>query len=237
MKIEYQNGVRVTQLVHEQTVFERMLDRYSEMVKAHYTTSSNSTLTEQERKTALKESLLFLERERRHLESMADVQAQLDTYREAGMMATRGGQDERNVALTTMRAESHHPTEVLEKYMRAEGVPKPSSKHTAHHIVPGKGKIKILTNRTRVHLHIYGIRINDPANGVYLVHKDEDTPHWSMPKSRGHLTYHTHDYERWLSQKIRAIKNIDLIKTQLQLIGGMLQANEPKQTIPSSKKC
>lgn len=119
--------------------------------------------------------------------------------------------------------------------MRAEGQIKPSHKHTAHHIVPGKGKLEMVTAQTRIHLHLHGIRINDPANGVYLIHNDADTPHWSMPNSRGHRKYHTHEYERWVSQKVRTQTNIDYIKTQLQLIGRILQDNEPKNAIPAIK--
>jgi len=51
--------------------------------------------------------------------------------------------------------------------MRAVPVPKPSANHTAHHIVPGKGKTKGAV-RARIRLHLYGIRINDPGNGVWL---------------------------------------------------------------------
>ena len=232
MKLEYQNGVRVSLLVHEQSPFERMLDRYTAMANKHYAKTKNSNLNKEERAAELKSSLEFLAHERRHLNTIAGIQAELDAYRQAGNKVKQGTKRERSASLTYLEAENHHPTEVLEKYMRAEGVPKPSSKHTAHHIVPGQGKLPVITNRTRVHLHMHGIRINDPANGVYLVHKDEDTPHWSMPKSTGHLTYHTHDYERWLSQKIGALNHVDVIKTQLQIIGRLLQRNEPKNVIP-----
>ena len=231
VKLEYQNGVRVSLLVHEQSPFERMLDRYTELAKKHYAKSKNTNLTKEERAKELKSSLDFLAHERRLLNTIAGVQAELDTYRATGNLVKQGTKSERSASLAYLEAENHHPTEDLERYMRAEGVPKPSAKHTAHHIVPGRGKLRALTNRTRVHLHIHGIRINDPANGVYLVHKDEDTPHWSMPKSKGHLTYHTHEYERWMSQKIGALNHVDIIKTQLQIIGRLLQNNEPKNVI------
>lgn len=234
MKLEYQNGVRVSLLVHEQSLFERMLDRYTEQAKKHYAKTKKTNLTKEERDKELKNSLAFLAHERRHLNTIAGVQAELDAYRKTGNSVNQGTKSERSASLAYLMAENHHPTEVLEKYMRAEGIPKPSSKHTAHHIVPGQGKLPAITNRIRVHIHMHGIRINDPANGVYLLHKDEDTPHWSMPKSRGHLKYHTHDYERWIAQKIGALNNIDLIKTQLQIIGRILQYNEPKNVIPKS---
>jgi hypothetical protein len=89
--------------------------------------------------------------------------------------------------------------------------------------------------RARIHMHVNGIRINDPANGVYLLTKDKYTPHWSMPNSRGHLKYHTSEYEKWVSNKVRGVKGMDYIKTQLQVIGRLLQQNEPKTAIAMMK--
>jgi len=205
-----------------------MLDQYKDTAEKYYSVESGSTLTDVERAARLDEAKKHLDHERRHLETIASIQAQLDEYRELGLSATKGNAQDKLSARNLLAAEKHHPTDVLEKYMRVEGIPKPSTKHTAHHIVPGLGKLKVVTNQTRVHLHIYGIRINDPANGVYLVRKDEDTPHWSMPNSRGHLKYHTHEYERWISQRLRPLRNIDTLTTHLQIIGRLLQANEPE---------
>ena len=233
MKLEYQNGVRITKLVHEMTPLEVAINRYEELAKKHY--AKAGTGLETERKAELDESLKHLDLERERLGAISDVQAGLEKYREAGLKVKSGNRTESINALTMMTAEKHHPTAILEKYMRAEGKPKLSSKHTAHHIVPGKGLLEQLTGRTRLHLHKHGIRINDPANGVYLVAVDRDTPHWSMPNSRGHKKYHTKDYERWVFQKVTSQDNIDFIKTQLQVIGRILQDNEPKAAIPSSR--
>ena len=49
-----------------------------------------------------------------------------------------------------------------------------------------------------------------------------------MPNSRGHLTYHTIAYEGWVLNRIQGRRNIDMIKTELQVIGKLLQDNEPK---------
>lgn len=234
MKLEYRNGVRLTMLVHEMDPLEAAIHNYEKMAKEHFSleNAEKTTYTEAQRKEKLEESLKFLQLERIKLKTIASVQAQLQVYREQGLQAKTS-----RASLGGLEAEDHHPTEDLEKYMRAEGQVKPSQYHTAHHIVPGKGKLKVLTSQTRTHLHINGIRINDPANGVYLLHKDEYTtpPHWSMPNSRGHLKYHTYDYERWVSQKITPLWNIDQIKTTLQLIGRLLQDNEPKSAISAIK--
>lgn len=237
MKLEYLHGQRITKLIHEMTPLEmaihsyeeaarRTLNRYETLAKSH--SANDTTKTEVVRKKELAECLGFLELERLKLEKIADVQGQLAAYRESAMASTRGTAKDRDQALRRLNAEKHHPTGYLEAFMRAEGIPKPSAKHTAHHIVPGKGKDPVINGRTRLHLHRFGIGINDPANGVYLVHSDEFTPHWSMPLSRGHKKYHTKLYETWVSNRVRALRDIDSIKTQLQIIGRILQQNEPK---------
>lgn len=237
MKLEYLHGQRMTKLIHEMSPLEmaihsyeeaahKTLDRYEKLAKAHF--SDNGTRTAKEREVELQDCLRFLELERLKLEKISDVQGQLAMYRASASKATQGSTTERNVAIRRLELEEHHPTEDLEAYMRAEGVPKPSSKHTAHHIVPGKGKDQVINGRSRLHLHRHGIGINDPANGVYLLNKDEFTPHWSMPLSRGHKKYHTKQYEVWVLNRIRVLKNVDAIKTQLQIIGRILQQNEPK---------
>lgn len=231
MDIEYQNGRRVTKHLHEMTHLEAMIQDYEAKAKKFYSKRNASHLTDKKRKEERDNALKHLHQEKRTIEALMSVQDQLDKYRETGEKATNGALKERVDALSIMQNENHHPTDVLEKYMRAEGAPKPSPLHTAHHIVPGKGKLPVVTGRTRMHLHANGIRINDPANGVYLVRRDREAPHWSMPSSRGHLKYHTHDYERWVAQRIQHFHDMDIIKTQLQVIGKILQENEPKTAL------
>lgn len=239
MALEYQNGRRITKFTYELSPLDAVIKEYEENLKKQKSLVDNAPKNEfekdgktQKTRDELRNAALkHLDAERMSLESMVDVQAQLEAYRVAGEKVFSKNQAESERTLKLMSSEKHHPTSALEKYMRAEGVPKPSPYHTAHHIVPGKGKETVLTARTRLHIHRYGIRINDPANGVYLVRKDDHTPHWSMPKSRGHLRYHTKDYERFLAARITRIRGIDALKTQLQVIGRLLQQNEPKDAI------
>ena len=235
MKLEYHNGVRITKHLHEMTPFEAAVQNYEKMAKDYFSSSRN--LTDEKRQAACDKALADLECEKKKINTLASIESQLQQYREQGTKATEGSLRDRAGALTMMQQEKHHPTEVLEKYMRAEGIPKPSPQHTAHHIVPGKGKLKAVTTNTRLHLHKHGIHITDPANGVYLVCKDADTPHWSMPASRGHLKYHTHEYEQWMAQRVQRLNNMDMLKTQLQIIGRILQSNEPKVAIQAIKHC
>ena len=234
MKLEYHNGVRTTKMYHELSPFEAAIARYEEMAEKHFDTIKIKGKLNAKQAAEKAEALAYLAAERRKLDAIASVQGQLEEYRERGLDATRGFGAERVKAVRLLRQEAHHPTSVLESYMFAEGQIKPSRLHTAHHIVPGTGKVKEVNARTRAYLHSFGIRINDPANGVYLLHKDEYTPHWSMPESRGHLKYHTKDYERWVSRSIRVLSHIDTIKTQLQIIGRLLQQHEPKTVIPKA---
>lgn len=231
MKLEYINGRRVTKFVHEMSPFEAAIERYEALAKQnHELQRSSPKSTDQQRQKSLAESLRHLENEKRHLANMGAIEDQLEEYRQAGMKAVTGeGNSEKRSAIKMMLAEKHHPTAMLEKYMRAEGVPKPSPYHTAHHIAPRRGRLKLReATQIRTHLHTNGIRINDPANGVYLVSVDDNTPHWSMPNSRGHRKYHTNDYERWLAQNLLHVKGGDHLKTRLQVIGRILQDNEPK---------
>ncbi len=233
MKLEYQHGVRITPQYHEMSALEAAIYRYEQMAEKHYSLSNkNLNITKEQRELKLKESLHHLKNERRLLESINDVQTRLDIYRKEGELAVMGNRKQAAKAARAMAAENHHPTKTLESFMRAEGVPKPSSNHTAHHILPGKGQYRQMeVSRARLHMHLNGIRINDPANGVYLVTIDANTPHWSMPNSRGHLKYHTEDYEAFVSEKVSAFNGQDHIKTRLQVIGRILQDNEPKVAI------
>lgn len=262
MELQYSNGVRLTKLQHEMSNLDVAIENYEKAIKSHeqlakkHFSDENApltkqqakdkrkahkklTLTQAERDAELKESLEFLEHERRHLENIEVVHAQLAKYREEGLRATKGsGSDQqRQSTLKVLENEEHHPTKELEAYMRAEAVPKPTRFHTAHHILPGKGRWRqVELARARTHMHKIGIRINDPANGVYLISVDKNTPHWTMPGSGGHRRYHTSEYEGWVASKVRQLTSIDFIKTQLQLIGRILQENEPKDVIEAHKK-
>ena len=56
-----------------------------------------------------------------------------------------------------------------------------------------------------------------------------------MPNSKGHLKYHTHEYEQWMAQRVQRLNNMDMIKTQLQVIGRILQDNESKTAVKTIK--
>lgn len=238
MECLYNNGVFADHFNIDRTPLEACIARYEKNVdqlakitNEHFTDAKSSKRAQQK-----KEALNFLERERQKLITMGQVYDRLEEYRNQGMQAVNGTGKERAAALLILQQEEHHPTSELENNMRAEGIPKPSCQHTSHHICPGKGRFEKKAIRdARLHMHKQGIRINDPANGVYLLTKDDYTPHYTMPNSRGHLKYHTREYEMLVSQRVMKLPIGDMIKTNLQVIGRILQQNEPKSAFSKIK--
>ncbi|WP_423838739.1 AHH domain-containing protein [Thalassolituus oleivorans] len=72
-----------------------------------------------------------------------------------------------------MSLEKHHPTQVLGRFMRAAGRPKPRPNFCAHHLVQGKGQTRF-AYRARIHMHFNDIRINDPDNGAWMPRNKRD---------------------------------------------------------------
>ena len=230
MKIEYLNGQRITPLPHELSPLDAAIERYREKAEAYYREEKSlaKSLSRQQREVKLKEAFRQLELERMRTEAYIEVQAQLAEYQAFGRQSSNSSDGR-----AALRSEAHHPTKVLAKYMRAAGKPRPSDKHTPHHIVLGKGKTKA-AGLTRLHIHSYGIRINDPDNGVWLVKNRKDVPHWSMPQAQSHLTIHTHNYETWILRSVRVTRSEIALRQKLNMLADMLQTgNQPKHvTLP-----
>lgn len=140
----------------------------------------------------LESDLEHLQRERDRLTLLASLQAQVESYREKNLKAPP----------TQLLEEEHHPTEKLAEHLRAVGEPKPSDRHDAHHIIPGKGRWRqkpLITARLNLHLH--GVGINDPFNGVWLPRNKADRGHWATPKAPAHKEIHRFNYETWIVSK------------------------------------
>ena len=214
-----------------QSKIDTIIDQYKTKADKYYKDLNDAENApkdvREERIKKLESAHKWLENERRLLEVKTDVLSQLQLYQENGRDATKGNRAEIGVKQAALKAEKHHQSRgavELEKYMRAVPVPKPSGEHTAHHIVPGKGKT-LDANKARIRMHLFGIRINDPSNGVWLPRYAKHTPHWSMPESKGHLEYHTEGYESWVLKKVRGKSGEFAIRNELKLIGQMLQEN------------
>lgn len=206
---------------NEKTLLETVLDIYDQRLQHYFANDIEGTVCEK-RKAEFEAAKVHLQQQRKHLEVVASIQCKLDEYREQGRKVTSGMRSDRRAGIRMLEVEPHHPTTLLTKFLLADGKPKPSPNHSAHHIVPGKGRLQE-TYIARVHMHTRGIRINDPDNGVWLPMHRKHTPHWSMPNAKAHLQYHTKEYEYNIAARIRTKGTEKLVRYELNFIGKLMQ--------------
>ncbi len=230
--MKYIHGERTFLYEHEKNNLDRAIDQYNKAADEYHQKQNELESTDpdvrQSREKELHAIKQKLETQRLNLDGMASLQAQLDAYRSVGRDATQGSRKEVTEKQRGLHSEGHHGNDLkqLKQFMQATAKPCPGCNHSAHHIVPGKGKAKTQeAYLARTHIHRFGIRINDPDNGVWLPTYSKHTPLWSMPKSKGHLEYHTEGYERWVRNKLRVKSSEAFIRTELNLIGKLLQQN------------
>ncbi|WP_444920874.1 AHH domain-containing protein [Microbulbifer sp. CnH-101-G] len=231
MDIEYNHGVRVTRFIHEMSPLEAAITRFEAKAKAYYK-KKDICVAESEhdrklREKELAEALNHLKYERRRIKAIAQLESELSSYQNWG----REKSEEDPLALLD---EPHHPTKVLAKNMRADGRPQPSDRHSPHHIVAGKGKHP-QTADTRLLLHLYGIRINDPDNGVWMPRSRKDKGHWSMPKSPSHSEIHTYNYETWVNFLLGSLENESVIRSALVRIQSILRDGKQPPKVTEKK--
>lgn len=223
------HGKRLAPHLHEMDEYERIIHDFQRIAstfhrKQFIKAKQAGNETKEERKARLadrRSELEHLKREAIAAKTRINVQIKLEKYRQAKLTQAQ------------MLGEQHHPTAVLEKHLSAHGKPKPSPKHTAHHIIPGKGKTQFAAD-ARIEMHLHGIRINDPYNGVWMLRKKEHKPHWSMPNSHAHLEIHTHNYEKWVFNRLILAETKREAEMALDLVGKLLQdGNQPPEvTMP-----
>jgi len=235
--MEYDHGIRVTPLVHEMTPLESAIQNYSNTAKSYHKKNNALAAIKGEsskeriaREANMKKEFSHLESERRLAEVIVDVQSQVEEYKARNRKRPGETIADARSRGNRMKNEKHHPTETLAKYMRADGRPKPSPKHTPHHIVPGKGRTKAVY-RARIRLHTLGVGINDPDNGVWLVRLKKDKGHWSMPDSNSHLEIHTKNYEGWVERHINLAQNESLARNKLTYLRLLLQNGEQPKNV------
>ena len=238
--MEYLHGVRLTPDYHELSLLEATISNFEKQArKFHRHRRSAAVLPEtpeqrKHRESELQSALKHLEQERRIALVTAEVQVKLEAYRE--QMHSRNGISrlERQDNRAKMLAEKHHrTTDTLVGFLRADGRPQPSPKHTAHHIVPGKGRTPFAV-QARINLHMYDIRINDPSNGVWLIRLKADKGHWSMPESKSHLEIHTHNYEKWVFTQTKMAVDEQSMRGSLRRLRLLLEGGKQpdKVTMP-----
>ncbi|WKT59942.1 AHH domain-containing protein [Microbulbifer thermotolerans] len=182
------------------TALEMAIYEFEKKCDAYHATQYSPSLSNespQERDKRLREwreAREHLEQERRRINTLASIEDGLVKYRMEFNALTSSQRLER------MRKEKHHPTKVLARHLLAEGEPKPSLQHVAHHLIPGKGRCKqknLLA--ARIKLHLSGIRINDPRNGVWIPNLKTHKNHWATPEAPTHKSIHGVNYEHWIS--------------------------------------
>jgi len=90
----------------------------------------------------------------------------------------------------SLLAEKHRPQKMA-RYMSATGAGKKPPNTATHSIVSGSHE---LAEAARSILAKFKIRIDDPANGVFLPKNRNHVPHSHMPNASNHAEIHTDKY-------------------------------------------
>jgi hypothetical protein len=243
--MEYDHGVRITKHLYEMSPIEKALAALESKAKIYYSkpspapkdeTPKEKVTREAKRKEESDEALAYLAQERVKALNIISVQATLEVYRNEYRVSSSAKRPERKALRREMKKEKHHPADKLARYMRADGRPQPSNRHTAHHIVQGKGKTEN-ADKARVQLHFYNVRINDPDNGVWMPRHIADKGHWAMPSAPAHSQIHTHNYENWVNTTVQGATGEGMLRARLRHVRTLLRdGNQPVQvTQPPDK--
>lgn len=203
------------------TALEMAIYNYELKAQAyHNAKGQNATKQELAR---LEADYLHLQKEKKRIKSVVVAQTALDAYRNKCGLASADD----------LLEEGHHPTGDLAKYLFAVGEPKPSNLHEAHHIISGEGRYnKVAIMDARLNLHLVGIGINDPHNGIWLINFVKNKAiDWSTPDAPPHRKIHRFNYETWigaaLGENMATDKTVFLNKlrnTKMLIRTGMLPA-------------
>lgn len=161
---------------------------------------------------------LYITQEIAHMKAMTKVQVQLDTYQvESALFST----DE----LLEHTGDSH----VLGEFMRVSGKAKPNYRWDAHHIV-SSGHTEAAALRGIMAL--LKLRINDPANGVWLPRRTQDTGQKPYERAVPHSRIHRQNYYDWLNEKLLHIRTLDQFTETLSIIEDLLLTSQfPKKVM------
>lgn len=194
----------------------------------------------------LRKRLTSLEARYRQLSVEADLAGQIENQKKlanysAGnneaLLLGEDTKDAREAAIERMRTEAHHPTDTLWKHMAAVGDVAPDDNCSPHHIVMGVGKKeshpvtkKLVPTKNsiqaRAKLHMLGLGINAPENGVWLPKSRTYVPHWAFPAALPHANIHTLLYEAYVMGKIGHLDNQQALTSALRNIATVLQKGE-----------
>ena len=229
-------GKRTQPLEYELSPLEKAIQGYEAKANEYFSKERlNPPRTAQEREKRRQEALRHLYSERKHLSTIGSVQEQVARYRDTARQARDMSTPEGVKAARMLGDEKHHPTDTLMRYLRADGRPRPSPHHSAHHIVSGKGRYPEM-EESRSHIHLVGgIGINDPDNGAWMPRSRKYIPHWSNPKTAPHSRIHTRRYEEWVASRVLLGFDEHSVRTHLQVIGRQLETGTQPQDIITEK--
>ncbi|MDG9672235.1 AHH domain-containing protein [Hahella sp. CR1] len=240
--MEYDQGKQVGLRYHELSHLERTISDFENKARAYHKGAEDSPENETPaqkklREEKLKRDLKHLDRERRRALCLIQVFTELEKYRRDYTVNASDSIENAEKKVSIMLEERHHPTKVLARFMLMVGRPRPSARHTPHHIVLGKGKTKY-SAEARLNMHYLGIRINDPDNGVWMPMTKSDKGHWAMPDSPAHAEIHTHNYEEWVFESTFMHADERTFRTELRRIRMLLKSGRQprKVTEPVDRK-
>lgn len=185
----------------------------------------------------LKTRLEELKKRYRQLSVEADVAEQVERQRELAEYSKNNNgvfdEEAKEAALERMRREAHHPTDTLAAHMAAQGDVAPDDNCSPHHIVMGVGKKEAhpITKKrvptknslqARAKLHMLGLGINAPENGVWLPKSRTYVPHWAFPRALPHANIHTILYEAYVVRQIGHLEDQQSLKGALRNIASVL---------------
>lgn len=108
-----------------------------------------------------------------------------------GLMAySKYAAEAKTMSQESLLAEKHRPQKMA-RYMSATGAGKKPPNTATHSIVSGN---HVEAKAARKILARFKIRIDDPANGVFLPKNKKNVPHSHMPNASNHAEIHTEDY-------------------------------------------
>lgn len=226
------------------TPLQHNIDEFEKAAKQYHKLKHSTSRTKKERDDLdkeLKTRLADLKARKLQLKTKACVQERTDLQVALASYQKSNSVQGNNSAVTEeqyewMDNEAHHPTKVLRENMAANGDLAPDKNCACHHIVEGKGRTipdpdapkgpRIQTQNAimaRVHLHMYGVGINDPDNGVYLPKYMKHTPHWRFPKALPHANIHTFKYEEWVYNTLEPNESEQSVRSALHKLRIMLE--------------
>ncbi|MCG7545724.1 AHH domain-containing protein [Pseudoalteromonas sp. MM17-2] len=137
-----------------------------------------------------------------------------------GLMAySKYASQARTMTKDMLLTEKHRPNRMT-RYMAATGSGKKPPNTATHAIVSGTHE---LASAARKILAKFKIRIDDPANGVYLPKNDNYIPHPQMPDASNHAKIHTVQYYLNITNQLSLANTRDECVQILHAIAKALQ--------------